>query len=234
MGLEFTSVKREIYIQAEPARVWKALTIPEERNRWETRQCKIDLVIGGQVDLDYGWGVLYTGTILELVTNERLVLEDANGDLTRWTLTPHDDGTLVGIEYTGLWTGDQGLMGMNNMAFGTFQFMRNMKCVMEEGSDIRDTFWSSWIGVNHRTMYENESLGSRVIEVISHTPADGILDVGDLLVRIEDRPVANYDDFESVVTSVPAGTRLRIELIRDGVLLKKDLMTLSFGERTGA
>lgn len=43
------SVKREIFIKASPEKVWKALTVPEERNRWETRKCELDIRIGGTV-----------------------------------------------------------------------------------------------------------------------------------------------------------------------------------------
>ncbi|WP_314587630.1 SRPBCC domain-containing protein [Paenibacillus terrigena] len=234
MGLEFTSVKREIYIHAAPERAWRALTVPEERNRWETRQCKIDLVVGGQVELDYGWGVSYTGTIRELVVNELLDIEDENRDLTRWTLTPQGGGTVVGIEYTGFWAGDMGLMGMDNMAFGTYQFMRNMKRVLEGEADIRDTFWNSWIGVNHRTLYEDGASGSSIVEVIPHTPADGILHVGDILVRIQDKSVIKYDDAESLITSVHPGTILRIVLLRAGDLIELDLITVPFGKRVAS
>ena len=59
---------------------------------------------------------------------------------------------------------------MDNMAFGTYRFMRNMKSVLETDQDIRSTFWSSWIGMNHYT-YRNDGIeGVKVVEVIAHTP----------------------------------------------------------------
>ena len=45
----FNHVKREIVIRTTPERVWKALTDPQERNRWETRYCEIDLKVGGHI-----------------------------------------------------------------------------------------------------------------------------------------------------------------------------------------
>ena len=48
---------------------------------------------------------------------------------------------------------------MDNMAFGTYRFMRNMKSVLETDQDIRSTFWSSWIGMNHYT-YRNDGIGA--------------------------------------------------------------------------
>ncbi|GAB6927471.1 hypothetical protein JCM10914A_14540 [Paenibacillus sp. JCM 10914] len=153
----YKHVKREIVIRTSPERAWKALTDPEERNRWETRHCEIDLKLGGKIALDYGWGVSYTGVIEELIPSRKLTVKGEDGELTIWTIEPHTDGTLVAIEYTGLWSNEQEYMMMENMAFGTYRFMRNMKSVLENDQDIRSTFWSSWIGMNHYT-YQGESL----------------------------------------------------------------------------
>lgn len=53
----------------------------------------------------------------------RLVLADEHHDLMIWTLEPHPEGTQVEIEYTGMWSGDLGIMRMENMAFGTGLFL---------------------------------------------------------------------------------------------------------------
>ena len=176
----FNHVKREIVIRTTPERVWKALTDPQERNRWETRHCEIDLKVGGHIALDYGWGVSYTGTIEEL-TLPQTHAQGRDQELTIWTIEPHTEGTLVRIEYTGLWSNEREYMMMDNMAFGTYRFMRNMKSVLETDQDIRSTFWSSWIGMNHYT-YRNDGIeGVKVVEVIAHTPADGVLEEGDII-----------------------------------------------------
>ena len=134
------SVRREIFVNVSPDKVWKALTVPEERNRWETRNCELDIRVGGTVSLDYGWGVSYVGTIIELEENRKLVLEGEGEGLTTWTITPQDGGSVVAIEYTGMWSGDYEMMQADNMAFGTYQFMRNLKSVYEKNTDIRVPF----------------------------------------------------------------------------------------------
>src|SRR6185312_13086566 len=102
------SVKREIFIKVSPEKVWRALTISEERNKWETKSCALDIQIGGKVSLDYGWGVYYSGTIIELEENKKLVLKGEDEELTSWTITPVDEGSIVAIEYTGSWADDIG------------------------------------------------------------------------------------------------------------------------------
>uniref|UniRef100_UPI000A547714 SRPBCC domain-containing protein n=1 Tax=Bacillus sp. JCM 19041 TaxID=1460637 RepID=UPI000A547714 len=115
--------RREIFIQAKPSRVWQALTVPAERNKWETRSSEMDVRIGGKIYLEYGWGVTYSGTFKELIQNEKIITEDDEGDLTTWLIIACGEGCKVVIEYQGEWYGDQGISIMENMLFGTYQFM---------------------------------------------------------------------------------------------------------------
>ncbi|WHT48496.1 hypothetical protein QNH10_01240 [Sporosarcina thermotolerans] len=46
----------------------------------------------------------------------------------------------MAIEYTGIWSGDFEMMQADNMAFGTYQFMRNLKSVYEGKDDLRSVF----------------------------------------------------------------------------------------------
>lgn len=228
---EMTRVKKNIVIHVSPERVWQALTIPEERNKWETQSCGIDLRIGGKIYLDYGWGVTYEGTIIEIEVNARLVIEDEDKGLTIWSIAPQDNGSLVTIEYTGLWTGDKGIMYMENMLFGTYQFMRNFKSVLEQKVDIRRTFWQSWIGVNHRTTNYGESTATKVVEVISGTPAHGLIAEGDLIVSLNDNTIRNYDDFEKIITEIGPNIEVELIIIRNGAASNIRLVTLPFGSK---
>lgn len=226
----FTNVKREIVIHTTPERAWKALTDPQDRNRWETRHCEIDLKVGGKITLDYGWGVSYVGMIEEFIPNSKLVLRGADNELTIWTMEPHADGTLVGIEYTGLWSNEQEYMRMDNMAFGTYRFMRNMKSVLEDETDIRSTFWSSWIGMNHYTYRSDTLKGVKVVEVFPDTSADGVLEVGDIITSAAARAIQSYDELEDIVTSMEPGEEIVIEFVRNGEPVSATLSVLPYGQ----
>ncbi|WP_028593071.1 SRPBCC domain-containing protein [Paenibacillus assamensis] len=226
-----TSVKRETFIRTTPERVWKALTNPAERNRWETRQANIDLRIDGKIELDYGWGVDYVGTIVEMEENARLVIKDESDDLTIWTLQAVEEGTVVVLEYTGLWAGAFGFMTAEDMGFGTEQLLRNMVTVLEEEQDNRDTYWTSWIGVNHHTLLNSTQKGSVIIKVIPGTPAEGILLEGDILLRVNDRIVETFSDFERVVTMTVPGQTLTVSILRDGEQQQFTLDAVPFGEK---
>ena len=223
------SVKREIFVKASPEKVWKALTIPEERNRWETRHCKLDIRVGGTVSLDYGWGVSYVGTIVELEENQRLVIEGEDKELTTWTITPQDGGSVVGIEYTGIWSGDFEMMQADNMAFGTYQFMRNLKSIYEGNEDLRLDFWRSWIGVLHRTN-PSDIPGAKVVKIQPNTPADGLVKVGDVITHVNNLETLSYDDLELIVSETEPNKMIMLTVMRDGRQLEVELMTVPYGQ----
>lgn len=227
------SVKREIFVKASPEKVWKALTIPEERNRWETRNCELDIRIGGTIRLDYGWGVSYVGTIVELEDNRKLVIEGADRELTTWTITPQDGGSVVAIEYTGMWSGDFEMMQADNMAFGTYQFMRNLKSVYERNEDLRSHFWRSWIGVLHRTNPSGIP-GAKVVKVQPNTPAIGLVEVGDIITHVNSLETTSYDDVEISVSETEPGNQITLTVMRDGRQLELELMTVPYGQTFGS
>ncbi|QTD40472.1 SRPBCC domain-containing protein [Sporosarcina sp. Te-1] len=223
------SVKREIFVKASPEKVWKALTVPEERNRWETRACELDIRVGGSMSLDYGWGVSYVGTIKELVEYRKILLEDVDGHVTKWTITPQEGGSLVGIEYIGSWCGDIEMMEADNMAFGTYQFMRNLKSVYEEDMDLRTRFWKSWIGVLHRTN-PGAKLGAKVVAVQPDTPAEGFVEVGDIITHVNGITTATYDDVEIAISESEVGERILLRISRGGEQVEVELTTIAFGQ----
>jgi len=228
---EITSVKKSIEIQASPEKVWQALTIPSIRNQWETKSCEIDLVIGGRMYLDYGWNVTYEGIITEIEVNKRLVLEGDDKQLTIWSIESHAQGSTVTIEYTGLWAGDIGLMEMENMMFGTYQFMRNFKSVLEETGDIRHTFWQSWIGMNHRTVNYEDRTAIKVVQVIADTPAYGVLKEEDLILSLNGVSITCYDDFERMISEEAPNQGVQLNVIRDGAASTVHLTTIPYGSR---
>lgn len=223
------SVKREIYVKASPEKVWKALTNPEERNRWETLNCELDIRIGGTISLDYGWGVSYVGTIVELEENRKLVIEGEDKELTTWTITSDGGGSVVAIEYTGMWSGDFEMMQADNMAFGTYQFMRNLKSVYEGNKDLRSHFWRSWIGVLHRTNPSGIP-GAKVVKVQPNTPADGLLKDGDIITNINGTQTASYDDVEIIVSETEPTKKIMLTVMRDDRKLELELMTVPYGQ----
>ena len=230
MEKTINSVKKEIFIKASPEKVWRALTICEERNKWETRNCELDIKIGGKVSLDYGWGVSYVGIILELEENQKLMLQGEDGDLTIWTISPQDQGSLVCIEYTGSWVGDIGLMQMENMLFGTYQFMLNLKSVFEDNIDLRANFWKSWIGVLYRTSRLDEVSGTKVVKVEPNTPADTYILVGDFITHVNGTAIYSYDDAEKIISEFGPGKEISIDINRNGSPHTFTLKTVPFGQ----
>lgn len=220
-----TFVEREIVIEVSPEKVWKALTVPSERNKWETVACEIDLRVGGEVFFDYGWNTQYRCTIKDFTENERIVFTEESGSTCTWTLEKVEQGTKVTVSYTGLWVGDLGHAMMNNMAFGTYQFMKNLKSQLECDVDIRDGFWKSWIGITHTTSEQ----GTKVVKVVSGTPAFSQLQEGDIIDGLDGACVRDHDDLEDRITSKDPETLVILDVLREGLPLKVQLQTVPFG-----
>ena len=107
-------------VKAPPERVYRALTDPDAKVRWETPFGFIgkihawDFRVGGRYQMSFtnfstGTSHGFGGEILELVENERLVVSDAFDDpdlegqmRTSFRLRPVINGTELRIEQTGL------------------------------------------------------------------------------------------------------------------------------------
>lgn len=224
------AIEREIFVNMSPEKVWKALTVPEERNRWETQKCELDIRIGGTVSLDYGWGVSNVGTIIELEENRKLVHEGEDKELASWTITPQDGGSVVSIQYTGsTWSGDYEIMQADNMSFGTYQFLRNLKSIYEGNADLRPRFWISWIGVFYRTNRDGIP-GVKVVKVQPNTQAEGLVQVGDIITCVNGTEIFSYDDVEIIVSETEPGKPIKLIVMRDGQELEIELMTVPYGQ----
>jgi uncharacterized protein YndB with AHSA1/START domain len=224
-----TSVKREIVINQPPEKIWKALTVPAERNRWETENCEMDRRVGGEAYFDYGWGSTYRCKIVEFKEYKKLVLQGDEKQLTIWTLEKLAKGTKVTIEYTGLWISDIGHMEMDNMAFGTMQFMRNLKSVLEQEDDIRSRFWKSWIGIGHTTVQTILPNGTKVVRVHKGTPGFGVLQEGDIITHANGTEIQAHDDLELLVTETVPETEIHLDVCRKDINLRVSVKTVPFG-----
>lgn len=216
--IEKNAVKREILIHASVEKVWRALTVPEELNRWYTEECEIDFRVGGSIKMVHGWGAWTSGTITEIVENEKFVFRTGDDSLTKITLAPEDNEVKVAIEYQGTFFGNEGQGIAENMAFGTYQFLRNMKSVLEEGIDIRPTLWPTTLGVFHTSVRPDHQppRGALVLDVPDNSPAKdcGLLP-GDIITKAGSETIRSYEDLEYAVWKVDPDQLLELDILRD-------------------
>lgn len=104
-----SEVVRSIEIQAAPSAVWRWLATPEALRHWISPHLEIDLQVGGTYRLPGpGDGTTISGTVLELVPEDRLVLSwlEEGGDWVHparlaVVLTPTPAGTCVTLSHDG-------------------------------------------------------------------------------------------------------------------------------------
>jgi uncharacterized protein YndB with AHSA1/START domain len=217
------AVRSEIIIHAAVEKVWNAMTVPEELNRWYTTECEIDFRVGGTIKMVHGWGAWTEGTITEIVEKERFVFRTGEDAQTAVTLEELGDDVKVTIEYRDLWIGDEGIGITENMAFGTRQFLINAKSVLEEGKDLRATFWPSWLGAFHTSIRPEHAdrygtaNGTLVLNVSDQSPAkDGGLLPEDVITAVDDKKIMSYEDLEKAVWGAGPGRTLQLSVLREG------------------
>ncbi len=108
--LDARDVVISLLINAEPAAIYRALTDPQQLNRWLSKAAQIDLRPGGVYR--YGWSYQQSGVdlsagptrILELIPNRLLVTDwkyrDEPDTVVRWELEPLGAQTRVTIRHS--------------------------------------------------------------------------------------------------------------------------------------
>jgi S1-C subfamily serine protease len=74
----------------------------------------------------------------------------------------------------------------------------------------------------------NVTRGALVREVISGAPADGAIQSGDVILRIEGRPVASQEDLASALVQYRPGDTVSMQILRDG---ERRTVEVTLGER---
>lgn len=137
---ESPEIRLSMRVEAPPERVFRALTEPEDLNRWIAKDAKVDLREGGRWDLGFmpaedAEQEGRTMEILELVPDRKLVVSwpDWRGDASvpvqsvTWLLEPDGDGTRVTLIHSGFVRA----VDLSDYPFGWGHFMGQLKDVVE-------------------------------------------------------------------------------------------------------
>ncbi|TFB18543.1 PDZ domain-containing protein [Filobacillus milosensis] len=219
------SVKRSIWVNTSLEKVWNALTREEDLLKWYTWECDLDFREGGKGFYNHGWGAYSSGTFEDIVELERFVLRSGENQRTITTLKPEKGGVTVTMVYEMPDMENMDFIS-ENMAFGTDQFMKNLKSMLEENKDLRSTFWKSWIGVNHISA---QNQGSKVLSVKEGTPADQAgLKKGDIILKVNGEDIQDFQQLESIITSTKTNETMNLKIRRGNETLEKNCMTVEF------
>ena len=104
------TLEKEIFINASPERVFRALTEPAELERWFVQKAEVDLRPGGAIRLEWAPDAVEIGTILVVESPHRLsyswhALEPSPTIIT-FELTVENGGTRLRLTHTGIGAGE--------------------------------------------------------------------------------------------------------------------------------
>jgi uncharacterized protein YndB with AHSA1/START domain len=115
------SIEREVILPVPPARVWAALTQPDQLGAWFGTQATVDLRPGGEVVFTWDGSTGPRGTnrgVIEVVEPARRLTfrwqpspDTAQTTRVEFTLEPHPDGTRLRLVESGFASLPPGLRG---------------------------------------------------------------------------------------------------------------------------
>jgi uncharacterized protein YndB with AHSA1/START domain len=227
------TITNSIAIAASPERVWDALTLERELNRWETTEAHLDLRTGGDFLYVYQYGPPRPGTFLVVDPPKRMTQLNLvfNGDrsfryVNTNTLTPTDEGTLLTVVVEGFGDDEVERWLCESMDLGWETDLQILKAWVERGVDLRAELWR---GLNMGVAYVSAPAGGiKLLEVFDGGPANRSgLRVGDVIVAMDGRGCDDFRGFRRLLSDCEIGQTVDIDYERDGV---RSTASLTFGD----
>jgi uncharacterized protein YndB with AHSA1/START domain len=103
------SLEKEIFINASPERVFRALTEKEELERWFLMRAEVDLRVGGAIKFEWSPDASESGKVLDVEPPHRVsysweALSPSPTTIT-FELTPENAGTRLRLTHSGIGEG---------------------------------------------------------------------------------------------------------------------------------
>jgi uncharacterized protein YndB with AHSA1/START domain len=220
MPVQDRRIENSIHINASPQRVWDALTLERELNRWETVEAHLDLRRGGDFLYVYEYGPPRPGTFLvveppykmvqlNLVFNQDRSFRYVNTNTLRETA----DGVELKVEVEGFGDDEVERWICESMDLGWETDLQVLRGWVEEGVDLRSELWR---GLHMGVAYlRAEQGGIRLLEVHSGGPAARAgLAYGDVIVGFDARPVADFRGFRRLLSEHEIGDTVTLSVLR--------------------
>lgn len=214
-----TRIRRSVRVLSPRERVWAALTVPCELDRWMTEHAALDLRPGGAYRFDYGGGIVSTGAVLQVEAPARLVLADdvGHGDAAvAITLDETPGGTRVTVVDTSEGEGIEWQWFREGVDRWWRDFLANLQSVLECGLDLRPTaLWpTATLGIRYVSAGGG---GVTVIETLPGSPAAAAgVRPGDRITAIGPYPVTGHHDVSDALLRCAPGQEVVVTAVRGG------------------
>ncbi len=139
------SLKQRMFLQAPPAKVFKALVEPSYLRKWFLNSASISPRKSGNYTFTWHGGYSHSGKVLDYARDKKLSLSwpgYLNGKLLGTTrasfrIRPRNDGTLLELTHSGFKAGDKWVELYGAVCSGWAYFLTNLKSVLQNGRDLR-------------------------------------------------------------------------------------------------
>jgi uncharacterized protein YndB with AHSA1/START domain len=224
-GAQALSVSR--LVDAPPAQVYYAFTNSSCLREWLADSSQAAPRPGGRLYLSWSSGYYTSGEYTHLESPGRIAFTwrgrgEPSETQVQVTLAPQGSGTLVTIEHSGFGTGTAWEKASKESQSGWQRGLDNLASVLETGEDLRIVRRPMMgIGVSDFNEEIARQAGVPVstgIRLDSTAPGMGAeaagLRKGDVLVQIDDQPIADFASLTNALQGHAAGDRVLVGYYR--------------------
>jgi uncharacterized protein YndB with AHSA1/START domain len=140
------TLNHQYFVHAPTEKVFQAVSDPTWLTKWLCDHAEIAPREGGPYSLGWNDGPTHTGTVLEYVPGERIVLTwqwpgvDLHGTRFGLSVEPKDDGSVLAITHSGFPLSEKWTDLYGGAEWGWTYFAMNLKSVLETGHDLRSKY----------------------------------------------------------------------------------------------
>lgn len=140
------SVDHQYFIQARPAKVFRAISDPEWLTRWLCDTAEVDARKGGKYALGWTNGPTHTGTLVDFRRGRRIVFRwtwpgvRLKGTVFSLSVSARGGGTILVVQHHGFPRLERWADLYGGAEWGWTYFALNLKSVLETGHDLRSKY----------------------------------------------------------------------------------------------
>jgi uncharacterized protein YndB with AHSA1/START domain len=141
------TIRLQVFIQASPKKVFKAISESERLKRWLLDDATLSPRRGGHYSFTWEGGPTHVGRVLEFVRGKRITLtwqwpgmEELLVTKLRLSLEPKEDGTVLKFTHSGFPKQERWIDLYGGAIQGWTYFMMNLKSVLDHRVDLRSKY----------------------------------------------------------------------------------------------
>ncbi len=214
-------------INASAADIFKAFTNSAHLKHWLCQIASVDGSIDGRVYIAWENSYYTAGHFVEFIPDEKVVFTwngkgEPNPTEVTIQIIPSGDKQLMRLTHSGMSESPEWERNWKEIEKGWLIALPNLVSMLETGIDLRISqrpllgiYPELYIRKNDDDPFPLK-FGIRVVDIVEGLLAGiGGLQVGDILIKLENKPITNYNTLVDSIMGYKAGDEVEVTFYRD-------------------